>query len=343
MGPTRLWFMGGLLAAALAAESPAMAADAETEARERFERAIKLYEDQDYGAALAELERAAKLKPSFKLFYNMGQVRVAMRDYAGAIVAFQQYLEQGGSRIPGERRDFVQKEIKRLEQRVARLLVTTDVPSAEVSIDDAVIGFTPLPEPVLINAGTRRITVRHPDYPPKSRTVSLPGRVRETIAFSLGQPDAAPPAAPTRELPPASPNPYAYPRADPASATGSPSAAADRSSGPDRKALIGWIAAGTLGTAAVVTGVLALNGNSDLADQRERPADAGELDSEASRVRTLAIATDVLAVGALAVGGLSLWWTLQSDDRERSTRIRHREPALGLGVGPLGASLKGRF
>jgi hypothetical protein len=342
MRPMRLWFIGGLLAAALAVERPASAADAETEARERFERAIKLYEDQDYGAALAELERAAKLKPSFKLFYNMGQVRVAMRDYAAAIVAFQQYLEQGGNRIPAERRDFVDKEIKRLEQRVARIMVTTDVPSAEVSIDDDVVGFTPLAEPILINAGTRRVTVRHPDYPPRSRTLSLAGRVRETVAFSLSQPVQPAPHSPATQEP--APPSYAEQRgATTVQPSGPASPVADQSSGPDRKILIGWIATGALAAGAVVTGVLALNGNDDLAEQRERPANADDLDSEATRVRTLAIATDVLAVGALAAGGLSLWWTLESNGREQTTAARRSSPGLAIGVGPLGASLKGRF
>jgi hypothetical protein len=340
MGPMRLRFTGRLLAVALMATSPALGADAETEARERFERAIKLYEDQDYGAALAELERAAKLKPSYKLFYNMGQVRVAMRDYAAAIVAFQQYLDQGGSRLPAERRELVSKEIQRLEQRVARLLVVTDVPTAEVLVDDTVVGFTPLVEPVLINAGTRRVTVRHPDYPPKSRTVSLPGRVRETISFSLAQTGTATQAPPqpattatAHEQTPMPPPPN--------SASSSPEA--DHASEPDRKILIGWIATGALATGAVVTGVLALNGNSDLDEQRNRPAQADDLDSEASRVRALAIATDVLAVSALAAGGLSLWWTLHSDDQKPVAAMKRNAATIGFGLGPLGASLKGRF
>jgi hypothetical protein len=322
------------------ATSPVRGADGETEARERFERAIKLYEDQDYGAALAELERAAKLKPSYKLFYNMGQVRVAMRDYAAAIVAFQQYLDQGGSRLPAERRELVNKEIQRLEQRVARLLVVTDVPTAEVLVDDTVVGFTPLVEPVLINAGTRRVTVRHPDYPPKSRTVSLPGRVRETISFALAQPGTATQAPP----PPASPaaqDRTPVPAPPPHSASSSPEA--DSASEPDRKILIGWIATGALATGAVVTGVLALNADSDLDEQRNRPAQADDLDSEASRVRTFAIATDVLAVGALAAGGLSLWWTLHSGDPGQNRAADRAASSLAVGVGPLGASLKGRF
>jgi hypothetical protein len=339
MGPMRLRFRGRLLAVALMATSPVLGADAETEARERFERAIKLYEDQDYGAALAELERAAKLKPSYKLFYNMGQVRVAMRDYAAAIVAYQQYLDQGGSRLPAERREFVSKEIQRLEQRVARLLVVTDVPTAEVLVDDSVVGFTPLVEPVLINAGTRRVTVRHPDYPPKSRTLSLPGRVRETISFSLAQPGAATQAPP----PPATATSHDQPPVPPPPHSTSSSPEADDASQPDRKILIGWIATGALATGAVVTGVLALNANSDLDEQRDRPAQADELDSEASRVRTLAIATDVLAVGALAAGGLSLWWTLHSGDPGQNRAADRAAPSLAVGVGPLGASLKGRF
>src|SRR4051812_184720 len=114
----------------------ARAADAEREARERYDNAVKLYEEGAYDAALVELNRAAELRPSYKLYYNIGQVRYAMHDYAAASDAYRRYLEQGGDKIPSSRREQVQKELNDLAQRVAKLTIDVDVPGAEILIDE---------------------------------------------------------------------------------------------------------------------------------------------------------------------------------------------------------------
>src|SRR6187431_3178059 len=124
--------------------------DADREARERYESAVKLYEEGAYDAALVELNRASELRPSYKLYYNIGQVRFAMHDYAAAMDAYRQYLSKGGEQIPPARRDQIQKELNTLVQRVAKLVIETDVPGAEVLIDDVVVGRTPLSAPVIV-------------------------------------------------------------------------------------------------------------------------------------------------------------------------------------------------
>src|SRR3954452_22502455 len=101
----------------------AHAEEADREARERYDNAVKLYEEGAYDAALVELNRAAELRPSYKLYYNIGQVRYAMHDYAAAIDAYRRYLDQGGDKIPSSRREQVQKELNELAQRVAKLTV----------------------------------------------------------------------------------------------------------------------------------------------------------------------------------------------------------------------------
>src|SRR3954469_396658 len=92
----------------------AHAEEADREARERYENAVKLYEDGAYDAALVELNRASELRPSYKIYYNIGQVRFAMHDYAAAMDAYRQYLDKGGDKIPAARRDQVQKELNAL-------------------------------------------------------------------------------------------------------------------------------------------------------------------------------------------------------------------------------------
>ncbi|HEY6558122.1 MAG TPA: PEGA domain-containing protein [Polyangiaceae bacterium] len=322
-------------AAQFAYAAPLHAADPEVEARERFDRAVKMYDEGNYDAALVEFQRAAALRPSFKLFYNMGQVRVALNDPAAALEAYRQYLAQGSDKVPAARRAQVQEEMKRLEQRVARLSVETDVPGAEVAIDDVSIGKTPLPAPVLVNSGSRRVQVRHPNYLPQSRVLSLAGGVQERATFRLAE--AAPSAAPVPAASPAS-------RSDGTPAT-PPVTLENRGSSA---VWIGWVVSGALAAGAAVTGVMALSENSDLEKRRDQFVKSrDDFDSDAKRVRTLAIVSDGLGMAALAAGGVTLWLTLKSDRPEGRAATASTETSarrrLRVGVGPTGAVLRGSF
>jgi hypothetical protein len=319
-------------AAQFAYAAPLYAADPEVEARERFDLAVKLYDEGNYDAALVEFQRAAALRPSYKLFYNMGQVRVALDDPAAALEAYRQYLEQGGDKIPAARRAQVQTEMKRLEQRVARVTVETDVPGAEVSIDDVPMGKTPLAGPLLVNAGSRRVQVRHPGHASQSRVVSLAGAVQERVRFTLvGRAEETAPVLPAR-------TPVPTPHA--------PSGAPENG---ERSGLwIGWAVTGALAAGAAVTGVMALSKNSDLEDRRNGLVqNQDDLESDAKRVRTLAIVSDGLGIAALAAGGVTLWLTLESDSPEgRHTTASAATPRLRrlrVGVGPTSAVLRGSF
>lgn len=331
------------------------AEDADREARERYESAVKLYEDGAYDAALVELNRAAELRPSYKLYYNIGQVRFAMHDYAAAMDAYRQYLDKGGDKVPPARREQLKKELDMLAQRVAKLNIETDVAGAEVFIDDVSVGITPLAAPVVVNSGIRRVTVRHPDYLPQVRRVNIAGGVQEKVSFALVNgtaAGAAPAAAPAPALPSAA---APAPVSGSASAVRAPGAPAKAAPVPapdeslpgridDRHVPWGsWVVTGALAAGATVTGVLALSANSSLSrDRGDLSVSSSGIDSKASKVRTLAIVTDSLAAAAVIAGGVSLWLTL-SPSRAHEGPDKTAQTPLKVGVSPSGLGLKGAF
>jgi hypothetical protein len=320
-------FLSGTLAIGLilGCAANAWAADPEREAQERYANAVKLYEEGAYDAALVELNRAAELKPSYKLYFNIAQVRFAMHDYAAAMDAYRQYLEKGADRVPAARREQVQKELNKLAQRVAKLSVEVDVPGAEVLVDDVVVGTSPLAGPIVVNSGIRRVSVRHPEYVPQSRKVTLAGNVQDRISFSLLSPGATPgesePAAngPTPATTTAPPAPSAESRAADA-ANGPEPAEPLRTRGSSTGMWIGWAVTGALAAGAAVTGIVTLSKDSALEEARGDLAVSNEeLENRASEVRTLATVTDALAIGAVLAGGVSLWLTLSRDSGETTT------------------------
>jgi len=317
------------------------AADPDVRAREHYDRAVELYGQRDYAAALEQLRRAAELRPHYRLQGALGQVYAAMRDYAAAYAANRLYLEQGGDKIAPERRKEVSDEMTKLERLVTLVTVSVDVAGAVVRIDDTTIGRAPLAVPVPLNVGPHQVVVSHPGHPDQSRAITAGAGSAERLDFSFTgrPPQAAPPGASADD---AASTPLAP--ASPGAADGSSAAPGADPEEADAPLWLGWVATGALAAGATATGLWALSMNSELDDDRRRATNEGgvdraQLDSRASDLRVLSTVTDVLWVAAVAAGGVTLWLTL--DSREASGEAP--APRVQAGLGPGGMSLRGTF
>jgi PEGA domain len=301
-------------------------ADNASEARTRYERAVKLYEDGAYDAALAEFTRAYELNPSYKVLYNVGQVRVAVQDYAGALEAFQQYLREGGGKISESRSEAVRKELAKLEQRVARITVVTDINGAEVLVDDTLVGSAPLGSAVLVNSGARRVTVRHPEHLSQTQRVSLAGGENRKVTLLLTPRATAEPPPPP--APVAAPPPPALP--PPTLEVAKAPAVESRTS--DNRSLLLWSTWSTTGALALgtaVVGILALRADGDLSDLRGKPDNQAKLEDQSDKVDRLALTSDILLGASVVAAGVSLWLTLRPE-KEQRTRVALNGRGLSL-------------
>ncbi len=165
------------------------------EAQNRYQRGRELYEENDFPAALVEFKRAYELAPSYRLLYNIAQVQYQLQDYASALDSFQRYLDEGGGELPAQRREEVQREIDRLQVRVATVRVTVNKPGAEISVDDVPVGTSPLREPLLLNAGRRKISASLQGTPPVTRVVDVAGRDTLDVSLEFAAPSAPAPVA----------------------------------------------------------------------------------------------------------------------------------------------------
>ena len=329
-----------VLFAAVASPGLAAADNSEAEARERFSRAVELYNAGDFPSALAELNRAAAVRPSYKVLYAIAQVRVQMNDYVGAVSAYTQYLQGGGAEVDEERRAAVQKELSRLEQRISALIVSSNVAGSEVYLDETLVGTTPLEAPLRVNSGQHRIRVRHPDYPSQSRTVSLAGGLREELAFTLVPSKPKPDSPPVGEAVSPPPRSSTGRVALPALRSAVDSNRLDERS--TRFPWVGWVATSALAVGAGVTGAIALSKNAKLADKRDQLGTTEPALADGNRsLRRWATVCDVLLASTAVVGGISLWLTLRSHEASHSARASVAR--WQLGVSPRGAQLRSQF
>jgi len=347
MANMKRYLHASVIALLMATAAHAGAADPEARARAHYDRATDLFSEGNYPAALLELQRAGELRPSYKLFHSIAQVHAAMNDPASALEAYRKYLEQGGQKISPERRREVTDEMAALARRVATVTVSADVPGAEVWVDDTRVGTTPLRAPLSLNAGQHRISLRHAKYPQRSRRVTAVGGGTERVELSLRDEAAGPAvpgAAPSGDNSPEAELPGG-PLGDGEPSSFEMDGASDAGS-LRRYAWMGWVATGVLAAGATATGLWALSSDASLDEDRENANTPGgvshsELESSASRVRTLATATDVLWIATAAAGGVSLWLTFGGSDVDAPEASAGRP--LRVLVNASGVSLDGSF
>jgi hypothetical protein len=300
---------------ALTAADPAPPSkDEVAEAHRRFQRGTELYEENNLAGALAEFRRAYALAPTYKVLYNVGQICFLLQDFPCAYESLTRYLEQGGSEVTAQRREEVQRDVAKLQSRVARLRIRVDKPGADVTVDNVAVGRTPIKDPVLVNAGRPQVRVTLAGHAPATRVVEVAGMDIATVDVQL---TVLGPDAPRGE-------------ADPMVRASTP-AAAPGEARAGQTPVFPWVAAGVLAAAAAVTGVLAMQASSDLKKGLETfPADKDDLDSKSRKTKNLALATDVLAGAAAVTAIVATVVTFSRPERSERVAVTLSPPGIGL-------------
>lgn len=309
-------------APAAAPATPATSGDGVERARVHYERGIQLYNEENYDAALFEFERAYELSPSYKILYNVARIQRQQNNYAAAMRNFRRYVNDGGTNVPEDRRREVEREIDLLKSRVATIDIKVNVDGADVYLDDSpvcsgtetgCIGKSPLPQPVTVNPGRRKITVLKQGYQPGTAIMNVVGADSVSTKIDL------------------------------VSASGKTVVVKT-----DLKPIISWTAAGVLAVGTGIAGYLAIKASNDLSDQlNTRDTTSSALSKDRTNVKTFALVTDVLGAATLLGVGVALYFTFAPASKETTTPDKDgkADAGLRLGVvpGPGSLSLTGRF
>jgi hypothetical protein len=293
------------------AEAPATEDTATTEARQHFADGLRLYKDGDFDAALVQFERAYEKKPNPKVLYNIAQTYFQLREYVEAREAMSRYLEEAGPSIEPERRAQATTDLAQLQKRIAKISLTVNVAGATVLVDGKKVGTTPLAGPLEVSEGLRTISIETPDGGARQRVVRIAGGESQAIAIQFVENQHRP--------------------ADAGKEPASPLTAA---AAPSRALPAGfWISAvgaAALGAGAGVTGFFALKAHSDNKDLQSEPNISHDaLRDSATRAKRFAVATDILAGGALVCGGIAVFLAATNGHARQETA--RTELKVGLG------------
>jgi hypothetical protein len=308
------------------------------EARQRYEKGKQLYSEGAFDAALAELQRSYELAPSYKILYNIALVQRARNDFAGSLTAYEKYLNDGGKDLATSRKQEVQKEMDTLKTLVARADIKTSVSDADVAVDDAPVGKSPI-SGFLLNPGSHRISATKEGRQPAVKVVKVAGG--DSVTVELDLPEATgptPTVAPTVVAPPPTESSTSTAPVPTVTST-STSTGEPQVPPPSRGPVwVGWAVTGLLAVGAGVTGGLAMSKASSHADLRKQTdVTSDQLDSSRGQAKTLALVTDVLIPCAVVAGAVTLYFTARPLEPAKTGKATLRVGASPT-VGPNGVN-----
>jgi hypothetical protein len=165
----------------------APSASARQEAGVRFQRGVRLYEDQDYTAALAEFQAAYRVVNGtrFEVLFNIGVTQKKLFRYGEAVRTLRQYLQRGGDKIPADRKDLVERELSEIKALVAEVTVQVDGLPANIEVDGEVVAQTPLTEPLLLRSGRHTIIAKREGFEDESRQVDVVSSSKVNVSMRM--------------------------------------------------------------------------------------------------------------------------------------------------------------
>lgn len=180
-----------VLAAAPAAAQPAADDTTREQAREHFDRGLRLFNEGDNAGALAEFQQAYQLIQHPLVLYNIGLVYEATKRPVAAVEALDKLLQNPGN-LTADRLSNARRVRDEQAARIGELEITANVPGAKVEVDGVGVAQLPLQEPLKLASGEHIIGIYATGYLPERRPVSIFGKSKATLNVELlaldGQP-----------------------------------------------------------------------------------------------------------------------------------------------------------
>jgi tetratricopeptide (TPR) repeat protein len=170
--------------------APVVASPQLVEARQHIASGEAFLTAENYDAALVEFQRAYDLLEGnpirFIVLFNIGQCHERMFRYDLALEFYRRYLSEGGDNA--EDRATVEATIRALEGLLATLVITTNVPNAEVWVDDRQVATLSADDrEVRIPGGVHTVQLRLRGYAPEQQQVQVAARSRTEVTFTLAR------------------------------------------------------------------------------------------------------------------------------------------------------------
>jgi hypothetical protein len=149
-----------------------------------YESGKLLYGDGDYAGSLVKFSSAYEVSKDPRLLWNMAACEKNLRHYSRALRLVREYVKSGDKVLAEQDKKEAEELIKVMEPFTAKLQVNVDEPGSEVTLDDEVIGTSPV-EPVIVDIGTRKLRVRKAEFEEVVKEVPVGGAAQVALDVKM--------------------------------------------------------------------------------------------------------------------------------------------------------------
>jgi hypothetical protein len=129
--------------------------------------------------------KSYELQPNWKLRLNIGICYFNMYKFIEAKHEFTSYLEEGGDKVPEDKKGQAEELLKKIANLTAELTLVVKPDGARVSVNDEEFGETPLAGPIVLVAGLYKIKIEAEGYKSWVKDMGLAGGDRKTQSVDL--------------------------------------------------------------------------------------------------------------------------------------------------------------
>lgn len=153
--------------------SPPLSESLTGEAKAEYDSAKILYGAGDFSGALLKFSSAHKRSSDPRLLWNMAACEKSLRHYARALTLVRSYAGDGNGKVTDQERAEAVELIKVLEPLTGKLRIKVSEHDAEVTVDDEVIGRSPIDSPQIVDLGTRKLRAKKAGFRDEQKDVTV--------------------------------------------------------------------------------------------------------------------------------------------------------------------------
>jgi hypothetical protein len=186
--------IGGSALAYPGAPAGAISEESRLDAKKRFARALKLFDEGDSNGALAELTRAWELTGNYVVLYNIGLVQLTLGRYVLAEAALTEVIDAKPDPLKPDQRKRAIEARDKARARIGSVRVVPKLPdgAAESSLNNAVVELDgvevarwPLAAPLRVGVGKHAIGLIATGHAPLRREVTVAGETSVDLEMPL--------------------------------------------------------------------------------------------------------------------------------------------------------------
>ncbi len=153
--------------------------------KKHFKQGVVLFKKNKYKEALEEFLAAYDLHPHVKMKYNIGVCLYRMDKYARAGNELEEFLVEEGANAKGKVVTEVFEALEAIKKEVGVITIETETRDAEIYVDGAVHGRTPLVSGIYLEPGPHEIKAMTDDDMTWSKVININAGENRTLEVEL--------------------------------------------------------------------------------------------------------------------------------------------------------------